>query len=76
MYIKRLNEFQKAAEQGLPEAQANLAKYYYRGEGVSKDVYKAFEWTRKAAEQGLPEAQLALGLTHYYKGEAVKKKYI
>jgi len=37
---------------GDADAQYNLGKAYYYGEGVSEDKKKACEWYRKAAEQG------------------------
>ena len=42
----------KAAEQGHPEAQIELAKCYLRGEGVKSDANEAFKWGKKAAESG------------------------
>ena len=51
----------KAAEQGHPLAQYNLARLLRKGEGVAKDQAEAVVWLRKASEQGLAEAQLLLG---------------
>ena len=46
----------EAAEYGYAEAQYNLGRCYYNGEGVIQDYAKAVEWYRKAAEQGYVEA--------------------
>ena len=51
----------EAAEQGVPEAQNNLAAMYARGRGVPRDDVEAVQWYRNAAEQGSPRAQHSLG---------------
>lgn len=43
-----------------------------RGEGVSQDTKKAFEWYQKSAAQNNAQAQFNLGL-HYYNGWRVTK---
>ena len=50
--------FRKAAEQGVAQAQYNLAVMYAKGRGVRQDGEQAVQWFRKAAEQGYPQAQL------------------
>jgi TPR repeat protein len=73
--------YQKAAEMGLAEAQAWLAKFYREGIGVESDLDLAFEWYHKAAEQGLGWAQYALGnlygnsLKAYSSKEKMMKSY-
>jgi uncharacterized protein len=47
-------------EQGLANAQHNLAYCYDRGLGIPKDEAEAVKWYRKAAEQGHPKALEAL----------------
>ena len=42
----------KAAKQGHPEAQIELAKCYASGEGVKSDLNAAYKWGKKAAESG------------------------
>ncbi len=49
--------FQKAAAQGVAEAQFNLGTMYEMGVGVKKDEKKALEWLEKAATQGFADAQ-------------------
>jgi TPR repeat protein len=60
----------KAAEQGHPVAQYQLAEMYNKGEGVLQDHKEAAKWYRKAAEQGHPGAQFNLAIKYYY-GEGV-----
>lgn len=65
-----LHEFTVAAEEGLDLAQFNLAILYFTGQGVDKDMVKAFKWTQAAAEQGHVAAQFNLG-SLYYSGDGV-----
>jgi uncharacterized protein len=62
------------AEQGDAEAQFNLGRIYYSGEGVSQDDSEAVKWYRKAAEQGHAEAQLNLVEIYSY-GEGVQQDF-
>ncbi len=61
-----------AREQGRVDCQLRVAKCYYKGVGVKKDLSAAIYWYRKAAEQGNAEAQLFIG-SRYSKGEGVKQ---
>ena len=54
--------FQKAADQGLPEAAYMLGVMYASGRGVAQDQAQAVAWCRRAAGQGHAEAQFTLGL--------------
>lgn len=60
------------AEQGNPEAQANLGLMYELGQGVNENFSEAFKWYRSAAAQGLPWAQTNLGLA-YINGRGTEK---
>lgn len=53
--------YRKAAEQGLPEAQNNLAFMLQMGRGVPRDLEESIRLYRKAAEKSLPQAQNNLG---------------
>ena len=64
--------FQKAAEQGLAQAQCNLGVCYEEGQGVKKDEQKAVEWYQKAADQGDAQAQYNLGMC-YKAGQGVNQ---
>ncbi|MCX6928247.1 MAG: tetratricopeptide repeat-containing serine protease family protein, partial [Verrucomicrobia bacterium] len=64
--------YRKAAEQNCAEAQYNLGRCYYFGQGLTKDVVEAVEWFRKAAQQNHAEAQYNLGVC-YDQGYGVAK---
>jgi TPR repeat protein len=64
--------FKTLAEQGNPEAQANLGYMYEYGQGIDKDLASAVQWYRAAAEQGTGWAQTNLGIA-YLNGNGVKK---
>jgi uncharacterized protein len=52
--------YQKAAEQGMPEAQTALGDAHASGSGVPADTEAAIAWYEKAAAQGHPAAQTKL----------------
>ena len=60
--------FRRAAEQGLADAQFNLALILLQGDGVPRDPTEAMVWCRRAAEQGITDAQDQLGIM-YLSGE-------
>ena len=62
--------FERAAAQGLADAQFNLALIYANGDGVPADPRQAAHWCRLAAEQGFAAAQDRLGVM-FIKGEGV-----
>ncbi len=64
--------FERAAAQGLADAQFNLALIYANGDGVPADPRQAAHWCRLAAEQGFTAAQDRLGVM-YIKGEGVPR---
>ena len=64
--------FQKAAAQGVVEAQFNLGTMYEAGIGVRKDEKKALEWFAKAAGQGFADAQFNLA-NMYATGRGTEK---
>ena len=68
------NKWKSLAEQGNSEAQYNIGRMYYKGDGVPKDYKEAVKWYRKAAEQGSVDAQYMMGRM-YYKGDGVPKDY-
>ena len=68
------NVYRARAEQGDAEAQFNLARAYYHGQGVPQDYNGAARWYRKAADQGYAKAEYDLGYM-YYKGKGVPQDY-
>lgn len=65
---------EKAAQQGNPFAQHNLALMYATGQGVRQDFHKAKEWYEKAAEQNAPYSQFNLALL-YQEGKGVRQDF-
>ena len=65
---------QRAAEQGHPGGQFNLACFYELGRGVPQDGTKAVEWYERAASQGFVMAMFNLALC-YENGQIVPQDY-
>ena len=60
-FVKAVEYYRKAAEQGYMEAQYELGRCYEIGLGLPSDRYQASKWYLKAAERGHAEAQYYLG---------------
>jgi len=60
------------AEQGNPQAQAQLARLYVKGQGVTNSYVEAAKWFRLAADQGNADARAGLGEL-YEAGRGVPK---
>ena len=71
---KEINNLQEQATGGSQIAQYQLAKMYYRVNGVEQDPSSAQKWLQQAAEQGYALAQHDLGAM-YYNGEGVQKDF-
>jgi TPR repeat protein len=71
-YNQAIKWLKKAAEQGKPIAQYNLAKTYEMGWGVSKDYTEAIKWYEKAVFSGEKEGSTKL-VDFYLNGKGVKK---
>ena len=56
--------FRLAAEQGNPNAQYNLGKLYYRGQGMPRNYDLAADWLQKAADQDHLKAINHLGILY------------
>ena len=67
---KAMQWYLKAAQNGIPKAQLEVATRYY----LDNNEKAAFEWYLKAAQAGLPDAQNKLG-DLYRDGELVKQNY-
>ena len=66
--------WQKAADQGVAEAQYKLGCSYAQGLGVAQDDAEALSWWRKAAEQSVNMAQYEVGCC-YAEGKGVSQDY-
>lgn len=65
-YSQSAKWYSKAAEQGHPISQHELAGHYSFGHGVVFDERRALIWHRKAADLGHPMSQHWLGDAYYY----------
>lgn len=63
-YGKALTWFERAADQGNPYAESQIAYLYAAGKGVPKNYETSLEWYQKAARHGLASAQYNLGLMY------------
>jgi TPR repeat protein len=59
-FIQAAQKFREVAKQGHAEAQFKLARMYFDGKGVTKDLNQTTKWYRKAAKLGHVEAQFQL----------------
>ncbi len=73
-YAKARAWYEKAAAQGVAEAQHNLGILYDNGWGVRQDYARARAWYEKAAAQGVAEAQYNLGVLYVF-GRGVRQDY-
>jgi len=67
-----LSALQQQADKGDADAQFELGRAYFNGNGVSQDFNKAFELFRKSADQGNPKAENNLAVM-YGRGSGVKQ---
>lgn len=58
--------FSKAANDGDPFAQNEVAYMYAAGKGTQRDNGKAFYWYKEAADHGLASAQYNVGLFYLH----------
>src|SRR6266404_9520644 len=63
-----------AAFQGHSSAENNLASLHQHGQGVPKNMGKAFEWYLASAQHGNPVGQCNLA-TLYYPGSGIPRDY-
>ena len=61
-----LNELQALANSGNPEGQFILGKKYFDGDGVSKDLDRAFYFLKASSNQQHAQAQMTLGIIYFY----------
>ena len=65
-YVKAVEWWRKAADQGYAPCQHNLGVAYIMGKGVAQSDHKAAEFYRKAAEQCHAGAQVGLAELYYF----------
>src|SRR6266481_1543150 len=73
-YALAYSELAPAAAAGDPVAQYTIARMYFTGTGVSRDIGEGLRWLRKAASAGVGSAQYQLG-AHYEWGIDVPQDY-
>ena len=73
-YVKAVDLYRKAAEQGYAVAQFNLGKMYENGKGVSQSDEQACRWYIKAAIQGHADAQNNLQRMYREGGSLTQQK--
>lgn len=73
-YAEAVELYQKAAEQGLAEAQNQLGEMYFYGRGVKKDRTEAIEWYKIAANQDYVPALYNIAEMYRY-GWGVEQDY-
>ena len=59
-------DFKDLADKGDAEAECNLGKCHYLGQGTTQNYYVALTWFRKSAEKNWAEAQYYIGRCYYY----------
>ena len=72
--VKAMHFYEKAAKLGHVDAQLNLGRFYFVGDGVEQDYVKARKWIQKAAAQGSPQGYFLMGAL--YDGELGLKRDI
>lgn len=60
-YFEAVELFTFVANQGNAEAQFELGRCYWTGDGVTQNWYETIKWIKKSAEQNNPKALLLLG---------------
>ena len=63
-YVSAAHWYLPAAEEGLADAQTNLALLYLDGRGVRRDERAAVKWLTAAASRGFSAAQFRLGAVY------------
>ncbi|MDD3886706.1 MAG: tetratricopeptide repeat protein [Victivallaceae bacterium] len=71
-YAEGIPLLKKAAEQGHPGAQEDLAYIYIYGRSVKKDVPEGVKWLKESAKHGSTKSMYNLGVI-YYSGNGVAK---
>ena len=60
------SDFIASAESGDAEAECNVGKCHYFGQGTPQNYYVALTWFRKSAEKNWAESQYYIGRCYYF----------
>ena len=63
------------AKSGNADAQVELARRYYYGDGTAQDYEKSIYWFEEAAKNGSPLAEEALARRYYHGGKGVSQDF-
>ena len=74
-YVKAMEWYLRAAENGNVDAQFSIGLMYDEGQGVAQDYAEAMKWYLKAAENGNASAQNNIGYL-YENGLGVAQDYV
>lgn len=75
-YTEAVKWYRLAADNGLPQAQSNLAAILMHGMGeVPADHIEGFKWFKKAAVTGHERSQMGVAIA-YYTGRGAPKDYV
>ena len=74
-YKTALNNWKPMAEEGVSNAQYNVALMYHNGLGVTQDYNEAFKWLLMSSAQGNLNS-IRLLSTMYALGNGIKKDYL
>lgn len=73
--FQKIASLVRSANMGDVQAQYDLGKLYYNGDGVDRDYVAAHGWFELAADQGNADAQYHLGV-QYHLGQGIKIDYV
>jgi TPR repeat protein len=74
-YPEAVKWLKKASDQGVADAQIELAGCFSKGQGVKTSNAEAAKWILRAAKQGEGKAQLWLAIC-YERGEGVPQDFV
>jgi TPR repeat protein len=63
-YAEALFWYRNAADQGNAQANGNIGRLYFLGQGVPVDYGEAMRWLRRAADQGNADARVHIGVLY------------
>jgi TPR repeat protein len=73
-YAEALFWYRNAADQGNAQANGNIGRLYFLGQGVPVDYGEALRWSQQAAAQDNPRGEATIGILYEY-GRGVAQDY-